>query len=144
MKNSAQPIRVVFDSNVFLAAIFGRKKAGLGPARQAFELARRRRIHLIASPDIFHEVARVLSDKFGWSAGEKKDAIRVMRQAVKEYIKPKVSLAVVSHESDNRVLECAVSAKADLIVSGDHRLKALKTYRGLAIISTADLMHMFS
>ena len=45
---------------------------------------------------------------------------------------------IEADETDNRILECAVAGKADLIVSGDQHLKRLKTFRGIGIVRPAD------
>lgn len=38
-------------------------------------------------------------------------------------------------EPDNRVLECALAARADVIVSGDQHLLKLQSFRGISIAS---------
>ena len=47
---------------------------------------------------------------------------------------------IVEDEPDNRVLECAVAGKADLIVSGDLDLRRLKSFQGIAIVRPVDLL----
>ena len=44
-------------------------------------------------------------------------------------------------ESDNRILECAVAGKADLIVSGDHHLQRLRVFEGIGIPSCGFLSY---
>jgi len=46
--------------------------------------------------------------------------------------------AIKRDEDDNRVLECAVAGRADLIVSGDRDLTELKSFRGIGIVRPAD------
>ena len=41
---------------------------------------------------------------------------------------------------DNRVLECAVSANADFVISGDSHLLSLKSYSGINIISASEFL----
>ena len=36
------------------------------------------------------------------------------------------------------MLACALAAEAELIVSGDKRLRNLKTYRGIALVTAAE------
>ena len=43
-------------------------------------------------------------------------------------------------EDDNRILECAVAGKADLIVSGDRDLQRLKVYNNIPIIRPIDAL----
>ncbi len=48
---------------------------------------------------------------------------------------------VIKEDSDdNRVLECAVSAKADVIISGDGHLLSLKNYAGIDIIPASEFI----
>jgi uncharacterized protein len=42
---------------------------------------------------------------------------------------------VATHPEDDRILATAVSAQADYLVTGDRQLQALKTYRGVRIVS---------
>ena len=45
--------------------------------------------------------------------------------------------------ADNRILECALAAGADVIVSGDKHLLALKTFRDMPILSPAECLEKF-
>lgn len=52
-------------------------------------------------------------------------------------------LSVIKEDKpDNRILECAVAAKADFIVSGDKHLKALKEFGGIKIISASEFLKL--
>lgn len=42
--------------------------------------------------------------------------------------------------SDNRILECAMAAPSDYIISGDKHLLRLKTFAGRPIIPVADFL----
>jgi putative PIN family toxin of toxin-antitoxin system len=50
-------------------------------------------------------------------------------------VRPRRRLRVVKDDPDNRVLECALTGRADLIVTGDKELLALGEYRGIRIIA---------
>ena len=43
-------------------------------------------------------------------------------------------------ESDNRVLEAAVSAEVDYIVSGDEHLLTLGSFQGIPILTPAEFV----
>jgi predicted nucleic acid-binding protein len=58
-------------------------------------------------------------------------------------VNPETKLEVLDDEPDNRILECAVAAKASAIVIADKHLLALKAYKGIGIMSVADLLHTF-
>jgi len=58
-------------------------------------------------------------------------------------VEPKKKLKVVKDDpQDNKFLECALEAKADLIVSGDKHLLKLKEYEGIPIVSSADFLKL--
>jgi len=46
----------------------------------------------------------------------------------------------VGDEPDNRVLECAVAGRADLIVSGDRHPLRLWEHAGIRIVRTVDFL----
>ena len=41
---------------------------------------------------------------------------------------------------DHRMLECAVAAESEKIVTGDRDLRRLKTFRGIEIVQVADFL----
>jgi putative PIN family toxin of toxin-antitoxin system len=125
--------RVVLDTSIYISAIiFG------GKPEEVFLLAKEKEIELFVSAAIIAEVATKLSDKFRWSNADVTDFIREIGEAA-TIIKPSRQLAVIeADESDNRILECAVHARAEYIVSGDQQhLLPLKNYNGIEIISPA-------
>jgi predicted nucleic acid-binding protein len=51
---------------------------------------------------------------------------------------PRGISAIVQNDDDNRILECAVHARAHFLVSGDqHHLLPLREFQGVAIVSPA-------
>lgn len=126
--------KAVFDTNVYISALgFGGIPEHLldlatGPGRQ-FEL--------YASRDIMKEIMRVLgSEKFQFSNEEIADTLSIVDDAA-DVIEPKIRLNIIKHEPDNRILECAVKAKADYIVSGDKHLLELKKYKNIRVLKPA-------
>jgi predicted nucleic acid-binding protein len=54
-----------------------------------------------------------------------------------------VRLDVVKQDpDDNRILECAVSAGSQFIVTGDKHLLRLRTYDGMRIITVSDFLDL--
>lgn len=45
---------------------------------------------------------------------------------------------------DNKVLSCAVEAKADYIVTGDKDLLVLKSYQGIKIVTPRELLSVLT
>ncbi len=53
--------------------------------------------------------------------------------------------AVQGSETDNRIIECAVEAKADALITGDKQhLLPLRTFRGIRIVSPAEFLGLFA
>ncbi len=95
---------------------------------------------LAASDQLLTEVRRVLRDKFFWSDIEIADALSQLTECT-TVVRPTEQLAVVVDDpDDDRILECAVAAGSDYIVSGDHHLLSLGSYRGIKIIRVAEFM----
>ena len=45
---------------------------------------------------------------------------------------------------DNKVLECAISANVEFIISGDKHLLNLKNYREIEIVTPEDFLNLWS
>ena len=129
--------KAVFDTNVYISALgFG----GLPEHLLSLATGPGRQFELYASPDILKEIMKVLgSEKFKFSQEEIADTISVIDDAAYVII-PGIKLNIIKHKPDNRILECAVKAKADYIVSGDKHLRALKEYKGISSITPAQFL----
>jgi uncharacterized protein len=131
--------RVVLDTNVYIS-IFTNPKGELGAI---WEHTLKGTYTLLISPTIVAELTNVLREKFKWPEVEiKARAKRFPRMA--EIITPKIVPNVIEgNPADNHILACAISGKADLIVSGDRRhLLPLKDYEGIHIIRPVDFLRM--
>ena len=131
-------MRLVFDTNVYVSAfVVAGSKSDL-----AFRLALRGAFELVTSEAILRELREKLSAKFGLSEAESARIERVIAGAA-TLVEPENKLDVLADEPDNRILECAVSAEASAIVTGDRHLLALKSYQGIAIMTVAELLYTF-
>ncbi len=128
-------MRTVADTNVYISALnFG------GTAEEVLTLARARAIELFTSPPILMEVEGVLTRKFQWSVSRARDATSLIR-GFATVVRPEVSVeAIVQDEPDNRVLECALAAKAEVILSGDSHLRALGVFKGIPIMGPREFL----
>ena len=131
-------MRVVFDSNVFISAFVVPGSQG----ERAFLLAQANRFELHTSVAILTETARVLRRKFDQDGDDIKHALRqISRAAVVS--KPVSKLRVVEDDADNRILECALEGRADLVVTGDRHLLKLRRFEGIPIVRLADFLRLF-
>jgi len=92
-------------------------------------------IEIAISPAILDEIGGVLARKFRWSTNRGREA----RAAIGDFtvlVQPQESVSIVREdEADDRILECALAAGADAIVTGDHHLLELGRF-GDARITT--------
>ncbi len=123
-------MRVVFDTNVIISAlVFG------GVPRQVLDLAAQGAISFYFSAPIQNEAERVLEEKFGWGHREILGCRRTFWSWGARVI-PKLSLTIIADDpDDDRILECAVAARAEAIVSGDRHLLGLGSFRSMPIQS---------
>ncbi|MEC4677817.1 MAG: putative toxin-antitoxin system toxin component, PIN family [Nitrospirota bacterium] len=123
-------MRIVLDTNIFVSAL-------VFPGGRADEALRRvleRRDDLIFSKAIISELLEVLSRKFERDK-EALSRIAVFLSEMGEMVHPHRKRAVLEDEPDNRILECALSGKAELIVTGDRAMLNLVKYDGIKIVS---------
>lgn len=129
-------LRVVLDTNIFVSAFTYPER----PLFRIWQEAVRSRYQLLLSPVMIREVARVLREDFAWQEDTVISHVKLLAK-VGEIITPTVILHVIVEDpTDNRVLECAVTGRADLIVSGDRHLRRLKRYQGIPIVRPLDFL----
>jgi putative PIN family toxin of toxin-antitoxin system len=129
-------LRAVVDTNVYISAF-------LHPERPIFQIVQQaveRRYRLLISPAIVNEVGRVLRETFGLEEKVRLDRLKALVKSA-EIINPEMTLDVIREDPpDNRILECAVEGRANLIVSGDRHLRRLKIYQGIPIVRPIDFL----
>jgi putative PIN family toxin of toxin-antitoxin system len=127
---------VVIDTNVWVSALhFALKR---GAPRQAVEGAARGDGIAICE-SIEDEIQRVLTARFGWTADA---VIAALADVLPFPIRVEImgSLHVCRDPNDDMVLECAVAAGAQCVVSGDKDLLVLNPYNGIRIVSPAEFL----
>lgn len=126
-------IKVVLDTNVLISAIlFG------GKPRQILEKAIRGEMRLCLSEPILEELRGVLQrSKFDYSP-EMIQFILTELAGIADFVNPSEMIDLVLEDpDDNRILECAVEAKANYIISGDFHLLKLSRYRNIEVLNAA-------
>jgi uncharacterized protein len=124
-------IRAVADTNIYVSAIvFG------GSCETVLALARAGVVELFISPALLRELRGVLTHTFVWPTVRTREALAAVARLA-TVVRPTVRLSgLVAAEADHRVLECAVAARAEILITGDKRhLLPLKTFRGTRIVS---------
>lgn len=127
--------RIVADTNVYISAL-----NFAGTADEVLALGRAGAIDVFISQPILDEVADVLTRKFRWTATRVREARRAIASFVSLVSPGEVIKVIREDEPDNRILECAVAADAEAVVTGDQHLLKLKRFRGIAIVSPREFL----
>ncbi|NOY46208.1 MAG: putative toxin-antitoxin system toxin component, PIN family [Deltaproteobacteria bacterium] len=128
--------RIVCDTNVIVSAVvFG------GPPRRVLELVSEGKVAGALSLAICWEVEAVLlRPKFGLTGAQVAAIIEALRDTF-YLVSPQETVdAVPDDPDDNRVLEAALAAGADRVVTGDRHLLSLESYRGIRVLSPAEFL----
>ncbi len=134
-------MRIVADTNVLVSAAASPR----GVAARVLVLAAEGRVRLFVSPFILSELEEVLGrPKIGFT----RDKIRASLDAaeeVAEIVHPKVKVNIIAAEdSDNRILECAIEARADVLVTGNMRdIRPLGTVQGIEILTPREFLDKY-
>ena len=122
-------MKVVFDTNVYISAFV----IPGGNAEKAYLHAVDGDFELYTSIAILTELAGKLELKFGW---EKMKIVQLIHSIsnLATVLRTVPWLHGVPDEPDNRILECAIKAGADFVVTGDKHLLKLRNYEHLEII----------
>lgn len=128
--------KVVFDTNILISAIiFG------GNPKTCLELARSGKLELYTSKPLLLEFAQKLKVKFKWDDQDINDVIEGIAKFA-QITEPKLKITLIKKDPpDNRVLECALEAKVDYIVSGDKKhILSLKKFKNTLILSSTQFL----
>ena len=136
--NLNQPvISATLDTSVYIRALhFG------GPATIIIGHARAGSIRIDISDAIVAETNRVLREKFQWDGYSLQDA-REKLLTLGNHVSPTETLHVIKEDpDDDRILECAATAKSDFIVSEDKDLLRLGQFGNAQIVSIREFINM--
>lgn len=140
--SSAKSIRLVLDTNVYLASINPQSHL----SKFIFSRHDGTNPHQIyISSFILVEIESKLCDtnKFGL---DKRQVVAYLKSVlgVTKLIYPSFSVNIVKNDpDDNKILECALEAKADMLISADKDLLRLKNYKNTTIAHPSQLKYIF-
>jgi len=126
-------VKVVFDTNVWISIFMEEVLyADFWKAKQ--------KLTVYISKDIIHELSKVLlypriAKILEKNGIHEKDVLRVI-SAESKIVEPKLKLHIIKEDvEDNKIIECALAAGADFIVSGEGHLLKLGRFRKTRIFS---------
>ena len=137
-------MNIVLDTNTIISGIFWK-----GAPRQVLDLARSGKFSLFTSPDLLAELADVLRrQKFSERlalADTSVEEIVFGYAALAKTIRPhKIQPVIAADPDDDKVLACAQTANAEVIVSGNSHLLDLNEFEGIKIITVNQLLDEYS
>lgn len=129
-------MRVLLDTNVILSGL-----NHSGNEQRVLQLGYQLGFEWVISEYLLEEVLRGLLWKFDWSSVRATNALEDLRR-VALIVEPSRSVDIIPDDHpDNRVLECAVHAEADYLVTGDRKhLLPLGEFEGVRILRAPDFL----
>ena len=128
-------LRVVLDTNVLISALIGE-----GNEYEFVKKCVQGKFVLVTSPEILDEFKEVaLRPRLGIAAEDVADFIGSLVE-VSEVVLPTEKVSFARDPNDEKILEAAVEAKSDYIVSGDKDLLSLRSFRSIMIVTAAELL----
>ena len=129
-------MRIVLDTNVLISALmFG------GNPREILHKAIRGEFRLCLSEEILSELSEVLQrPRFGFSVTMVNQVISELGVISDLVVPLHVVSEIKDDPADDRILECAIEAGADYLVSGGKHLLELGEYSSVRIINPKQLL----
>jgi putative PIN family toxin of toxin-antitoxin system len=133
-------LKIIIDTNIFISGIL---TEGGNPSLVIKAWKRSQKYKLFVTEEIIQEILKVLKRLkvtediiYDWDQAIRKNAIKVITTQKIDFIK--------DDPEDNKFLECAISAHADYIVSGDSHLTKLKKFEGVNIVTAKQFLEILS
>jgi len=134
-------MRVVIDTNVFVSSFFNPK----GNPKKIIDLWKSEKLILCITQEILQEYIEVLI-RLGLSdEPELEELLNLFKKKINIVFSnstPKIEM-IKDDPDDNKFLECATSAKAGYIISGDKHLLNLKIFQNIKIITPLNFLNQY-
>ena len=131
-------LKVVLDTNILVSAWLWE-----GNESKIVELIENGLVIGYTSPLLIREFEKVMNyPKFRLSEEEIASATGYY-QIILRTIEPKTMVNIIRDDpEDNRVLDCALSAKANAIITGDKHLLALGRFKNIKILTSTEFLRL--
>lgn len=138
-------MKITIDTNILISATFWE-----GEAYRIIQLIEQKKIQCFISKEILKEYNKVLhSDEIIEKIEEKHLTIKSITIKVIEMcglVEPRRKINIVKDDpDDNKIIECAVEANVDYIVTYDEKhLLKIREFEGIKIISPTEFLRILS
>ena len=132
-------MKVVIDTNVFVSSFFG------GNPRKIIDLWKKGDIILCLSKDILDEYIEVLQRIGLKDENEIEELLSLFAKGFNILFTtktPKIK-AVKDDPEDDKIIECAVALKAEVIITGDKALETIGEYMGIKILTPQQFLKTY-
>jgi len=133
-------VKVVLDTNVWVSIFF---KKTLG--KEFSEILKEGDVEIYVTEEILKEISRVLvypkiKNLLKLSGISEKEVIKKIVKNSK-LVRPKFKLKVIKEDpEDNKILDCALQARANFIVSGDRHLLKIEQFKKIKILTPREFL----
>lgn len=137
-------MKVVVDTNVLISGLISTSS----PPARIIDLWLSNRLNVYVSPEIIEEYLSVfLRPKFR-RVGTPQERYELISELLDLdntiVVNPDFRLTIITDDvDDNIILECAVEAAVEVIVSGDMHLLSLSVYDGIEILLPAEFLQKY-
>jgi len=130
-------VKVVFDTNVVASASFWR-----GAPFDCLAAWAQGRCEAVVSPALLAEYHEIMEElRLDYPDRVPAEWVNALTDAATLVFPTDRATGATADPDDEMILECALAAEADYIVSGDKKhLLALRQFRGIPIISPSDFL----
>jgi putative PIN family toxin of toxin-antitoxin system len=131
-------MRIVLDANILISAFFWG-----GNPRKVLERVIAQKDELFISKFILEETENVMSrPKFHANKEDIDYFINSLEEIGNKIIPKKLKKYGSRDKTDNKYIECGLTANADYIISGDIHLLEIKKYGNIKIINAKDYLDL--
>lgn len=131
--------RVVLDTNVLLSALLWHQ----GKPRLIFRKVIEGSLRIFCCKEIIDELSEILERDFEEPIELIDQQISVVLAYVEIVELSYFEKIVTDDPDDDIIMNCALSANADFVVSGDSHLQKLKKFKGINIVSPTEFLRIF-
>ena len=133
-------LKAVLDTNV---VVLSAHLTAAGPAALIFKLALSRYFQCYIAEEILEEYCEVLQRrKFKLDADDVVQSLGAFRAAA-VLINPRIQIVAARDPDDDNILQCAIEAKADYMVTGNIRDFA-KQFRGVSVLPLRGFLNVLA
>jgi uncharacterized protein len=132
-------MKVVIDTNIFVSSFFG------GNPRAIIDLWKNETVTLCLSSAILDEYIDVLRRIGLTDEHELEELLSLFSKGFNILFitkTPKISI-IRKDPDDDKFIECAVALKADVVITGDREVLAVKEYMGIRILTPQQFLENY-